>query len=81
MERLDIFKEDEGFYVGRKLKNGKMAAGSYLLKESDIVTMFAQVAHDFCKQNNTDRMLIPDPSGEHIMVFKVKNDEPKGVIR
>ena len=70
-QSLDIFQEEDGFYVGRKLKNGKMAKGAYKLTGEDIMTMFTQFFEDCCRESGQQKMIMKSADGQFFVTMKV----------
>ena len=73
--QIDIFQQKDGFYVGRMLKNGKMAKGAYKLTGEDIMTMYAQFFADFCKESGQQQMLMKTGDGQLLVTMKVPAKE------
>ena len=71
----DIFRMEDGFYVGRQLKNGKMAKGAYKLTGNDIMTMFTQFFEDLCKESGKTQLLMQDAEGKLFVTAKVPAKE------
>lgn len=67
----DIYQMEDGFYVGRMCKNGKMAKGAYKLTGGDIMTMFAQFFDDYCNESGQKQMLMQNADGQFIVTMKV----------
>lgn len=65
--QIDIFQTEDGFFVGRRLKNGRPAKGAYKLTGRDIMTMFTQFFQDYCTDTHTDRLAMEDGHG-HVFV-------------
>lgn len=73
-QNLDIFQLEDGFYVGRKLKSGKMAKGAYKLTGNDIMTMFTKFFTDYCKETQHEKLLMRDGDGGMFVTMRI---EPK----
>lgn len=58
-KELELFLENDGFYAGRKLKSGKLAAGSHKITEDEIFIMFTTLARAFQAKTGKDTMVIP----------------------
>ena len=69
--QLDIFQLEDGFYVGRKLKNGKLGKGSYKLTGQDIMTMFTKFFTDYCDDTHKTQLAMRDASGQLFVTAKV----------
>jgi len=69
--KIDIYQKEDGFWVGRELKNGKMAAGSYHITGEDIMTMFSTLFKDFCDEQHQNQMLMQDAGGQLFVAMKV----------
>ena len=70
--KYDIYLTDEGFFVGRRLKNGKMAAGSRRITDEEIMTMFTHLYQNYVKQTGTDKMLMQTSDGTSLCTFRLK---------
>ena len=68
---LDIFQQEDGFYVGRKCKNGKPAKGAYKLTGGDIMTMFTKFFTDYCDDTHTGQLVMEDGQGHVFVTMKV----------
>lgn len=71
-KELDIFMQDDGFYVGRQLKNGKMAKGSYKLTGNDILTMFAKFYNDYRTETGSNELAMTDDDGAVLVTMRVE---------
>lgn len=60
---IELFLEKDGFYAGRKMKNGKMAAGSHKITEDEIIIMFASLLRVFAKKTDGDTMVVQGDDG------------------
>ena len=69
--QLDIFQLEDGFYVGRKLKNGKLGKGAYKLTGQDIMTMFTQFFEDFCRETGKTQLAMRSGDGQLFVTAKV----------
>lgn len=74
-QTIDIFHTEDGFYVGRMCKNGKMAKGAYKVKGEDIMTMFTKFFYDYCAETHSDRLVMEDENGQMFVTMKVPLDE------
>ena len=70
-QALDIFQQEDGFYVGRMCKNGKPAKGAYKLTGNDIMTMFTKFFNDYCEESGQKQMLMQDAAGQLFVAMKV----------
>ncbi len=71
---IDIYMQDDGFYVGRQLKNGTMAKGSFHITNDDIATMFTHLMDAYCRKNGTDTMPMKDANGGIIVAKRLKTE-------
>ena len=69
--QIDIFQQEDGFYVGRKCKNGKMAKGAYKLNGNDIMTMFTKFFTDYCEESGQKQLLMQDGDGRLFVTMQV----------
>lgn len=80
--QLDIFQLEDGFYVGRQLKNGKLGKGAYKLTGKDIMTMFTKFFTDYCEDTKKTQLAMQDASGQLFVAsrvpVKVKTGEAEG---
>lgn len=72
---IDIYRQQDGFYVGKLLKSGKMAKGSLRLSEDDIVTMFTEVLKKHCEKIGQDKFLLQDSDGAMYAAIKLKTEK------
>jgi hypothetical protein len=77
-EQLDIFQLEDGFYVGRKLKNGKLGKGAYKISGQDIMTMFTQFFDDFCRETGKTQLAMQDANGQLFVTAKVPAKKEAG---
>lgn len=73
--QIDIFKQEDGFYVGRMLKNGRMAKGAYKLTGEDIMTMFTEFFEDYCRESGGQQLLMQAGDGTLFVTMKVPAKE------
>ena len=71
MAQLDIYQQEDGFYVGRRLKSGKLAKGAYKVTGQDIMTMFTQFFTDFCQETGKTQLAMQDASGQLFVTSRV----------
>ena len=77
--QLDIFQQEDGFYVGRKLKNGKLGKGAYKLSGQDIMTMFTQFFTDYCEETKKTQLAMRSGDGRLFVTAMVPEpDKAKG---
>ena len=62
-QNIEIFQEKDGFYAGKKNKNGKMAKGSYHISATDIMTMHTALVKDMMAETGEKRILMKDSDG------------------
>lgn len=74
-QTLDIFQQDDGFYVGRKLKDGKMGKGAYKMTAGDIMTMFTQFFTDYTQETGENRLLMKAADGTYFATVRLKPQE------
>lgn len=43
-----LLKSDDGFYVGKILKNGNLSKEAYHISNNEIIGMFAEYLQDYC---------------------------------
>lgn len=53
-----LLKGEDGFYVGRALKNGNMSADAYRISNAEIVAMFEDYLIRHCVAKQTTRLEI-----------------------
>ena len=68
---LDIYQQEDGFYVGRKLKNGNFGRTVYKLTGDDIMTMFTKFFNDYCEESGQKQMLMQSGDGQLFVAIKV----------
>lgn len=64
---IELYLEKNGFYAGRKLKSGKMAAGSHKITEDEITTMFVTLLRAFAAKTGQDTMMIGAAEGQAVI--------------
>ena len=69
--QIDIYQKKDGFWVGRMLKNGQMAAGSYHITDEDIMTMFSTVYERCVAETGEQKMLMKTADGSLLVTLKV----------
>ena len=76
--QLDIFQQEDGFYVGRKLKNGKLGKEFYKMTAQDIMTMFTQFFTDFCHETGKTQLAMRSGDGQLFVTACVPEPKAKG---
>ena len=68
--------EPDGFYAGRKLKNGKLGAGAHKITEDEIFIMFGTLARAFQAKTGKDTMVMTGEDGKAVIakVVPLKTD-------
>ena len=57
MAEQKLLKSNDGFYVGRVLKNGGLSKDAYHISNHEIARMFEDYLRDYCERNNTNILL------------------------
>ena len=57
MAQQKLLKGDDGFYVGRVLKNGELSKDAYKLSDMDIALLFEEYLRRYCERNKTNILL------------------------
>lgn len=73
-QSLDIFQTEDGFFVGRRVKNRKkltLAKGAYKLTGQDIMTMFTRFFDDFCRETGKTQLAMESGDGQLFVTAKV----------
>lgn len=52
-----LLKSNDGFYVGRVLKNGELSKDAYKISDTEIALMFESYLRSYCERNNTNILL------------------------
>lgn len=52
-----LLKGNDGFYVGRVLKNGQLSKNAYKLSDTEIALMFEDYLRRYCERNNTNVLM------------------------
>ena len=75
-QELELFLEPDGFYAGRKLKNGKLGAGAHKITEEEITIMFTTLARAFMAKTGKDTMVMAGEDGKAVIakVVPLKTD-------
>lgn len=69
-KELDIFLQEDGFYVGTQLKSGALSKTARRITEDEILTMFTTMMTAYCKANNVDNITMKDADGGIILAKK-----------
>lgn len=69
--QIDIFQQEDGFYAGRRCKDGTLAKGAYKLTGGDIMTMFTQFFTDYCSESGQSQLLMQGGDGQMFVTLKV----------
>ena len=72
---IEIFREKDGFYAGRKLKSGKLSADAHKVTGEEIMTMFTEFFQDCCKASGDDKLMMQDGDGQLFVTMKVPAKE------
>lgn len=75
MVQLDIFQKQDGFYVGRECKNGKLAKGAYHITGEDIMTMFTQFFNDYSRESGQKQLLMKTGDGQMLVTMTIPSKE------
>ena len=67
-KNTELFLQPDGFYAGRRLNGGKMAAGSHKISEEEIITMFTTLVRAFNAKTGQDTMMIQGDDGKAVAV-------------
>ena len=62
-QTIEIFQQEDGFWAGKKNKNGKMAKGSYHITGEDIMTMHTSLVKDLIAETGDKKVLMRDSDG------------------
>ena len=60
---IEIFQTEDGFWAGKKNKNGKMAKGAYHITAEDIMTMYTALVRDMLAETGEEKVLMRDSDG------------------
>ena len=71
---IELYLQPDGFWCGRKLKNGKMSKHSHRISEEEIATMFSTFMNAFCADSGEDKLLLKDASGQSFLAVKLKTE-------
>jgi hypothetical protein len=57
MAQQKLLKGNDGFYVGRVLKNGSLSKDAYHISNHEIALMFEDYLRGYCERNKTNILL------------------------
>lgn len=57
MAEQKLLKGNDGFYVGRVLKNGQLSKDTYKISDTEIALMFGDYLRRYCERNNTNVLM------------------------
>ena len=69
--KIELYREDDGFYAGRRLKDGRLSADAHKVTAEEIMTMFTEFFCDCCKESGQDKLLMQDADGQLFVTMKV----------
>lgn len=69
---IDIYMKQDGYYVGRMLKNGKLSANARRITETEILTMFTGMMRAYCNKTGSDNLVMKDAEGKVYVATKVQ---------
>ena len=69
---IELYLQPDGFYAGRLLKNGRMAKGSHLITEDEIITMFTTLMRAYTEKTGNDSMILKGDDGNAVISKLVK---------
>ena len=79
-QNVEIFQMEDGFYAGKKNKNGKLAKGAYHISATDIMTMHTALVKDVMAETGEKKVLMRDSEGNlfaTVMIPAGKTGEAK----
>ena len=80
MNEIELFLEPDGFYAGKKNKDGKLAKGAHKLTEDEIFTMATTLIRTFAAKTGQDTLVIQGNDGKAVIAKLVEikgQDAPK----
>ena len=80
MQEIELFLEPDGFYAGKKNKDGKLAKGAHKLTEDEIFTMATTLIRTFAAKTGQDTLVIQGNDGKAVIAKLVEikgQDAPK----
>ena len=63
----ELYLEPDGFYAGKKNKDGKLAKGAHKLTEDEIFTMFTTLVRTFAAKTGQDTLVIHGNDGKAVI--------------
>ena len=72
MNEIELFLEPDGFYAGRKNKDGKLAKGAHKLTEDEIFTMATTLIRTFAAKTGQDTLVIQGNDGKAVIAKLVE---------
>ena len=79
-QEIELFLEPDGFYAGKKNKDGKLAKGAHKLTEDEIFTMATTLIRTFAAKTGQDTLVIQGNDGKAVIAKLVEikgQDAPK----
>ena len=67
---ISIVLTQQGFFAGRKLKNGTLALGAHKISEEEILTMASTILRTYQAKTGQDTLVVP-ATEELLMVMKL----------
>ena len=77
MKKIELYREKDGFYAGRKLKDGSLSADAHKISAEEIMTMFTEFFSDCCKETGQDKLLMQAGDGQLFVTMKVPAKDAK----
>ena len=71
---IELYLQPDGFWCGRRLKNGKMSKHSHCISEEEIATMFSTFMNAYCAETGQDKLLLKDAIGQGFLAVKLKTE-------
>ena len=71
-QEIELFLEPDGFYAGRKNKDGKLAKGAHKLTEDEIFTMATTLIRTFAAKTGQDTLVIQGNDGKAVIAKLVE---------
>ena len=72
MNEIELFLEPDGFYAGKKNKDGKLAKGAHKLTEDEIFTMATTLIRTFAAKTGQDTLVIQGNDGKAVIAKLVE---------
>ena len=66
-KEIELYLEPDGFYAGKKNKDGKLAKGAHKLTEDEIFTMFTTLVRTFAAKTGQDTLVIHGNDGKAVI--------------